>query len=67
MPTATERHTVMGREYALSFRGSTLVDITPRDTAPGRYRYYLRDEMKRDKAPMKTVERSIAGRIIGLQ
>jgi hypothetical protein len=73
--TTTEKHTVAGREYTLTFRASTLVDITPRDTTPGRYRYYLRDGMKQDpsaphragKAPMKTVERFVAERIIGLQ
>ena len=75
VPTVTEKHTVLDREYTLTFRGSTLVDIAPRDTTPGRYRYYLRDEMKRDpsaplragKAPTKTVERFVAEKIIGLQ
>jgi hypothetical protein len=67
VPAATERHTVLGREYTLTFRGSTLVDISPRDTTTGRYRYYLRDEMKRDKVPMKTIEQFVAERIIGLQ
>lgn len=67
VPTATEKHTVQGRAYELSFRGSTLVDISPRDTTPGRYRYYLRDELKAERAPMKTVDRHVAERIIGLQ
>lgn len=67
VPSTTEKHTVFGREYTLTFRGSTLVDISPRDTTPGRYRYYLRDGMKRDKSPMTTVEQFAAGRIIPLQ
>jgi len=67
VPSATEKHTVHGKEYTLTFRGSTLVDISPRDTTSGRYRYYLRDEMTRGKAPMKTVEQCIVERIIGLQ
>ncbi|MEI6972144.1 MAG: DMT family transporter [bacterium] len=67
VPNATEKHTVQGTEYTLTFRGSTLVDIRPRDTTPGRYRYYLRDGMKRARAPMKTVEQFAAERIIPLQ
>jgi hypothetical protein len=64
--TAAEKHTVQGTEYTLDFRGSTLVDISPRDTTPGRYRYYLRDGLKRDRAPTRAVERFVAERIIGL-
>jgi hypothetical protein len=67
VPTAAEKHTVLGTEYTLTFRGSTLVDITPRDTTPGRYRYYLRDCYKADKAPVKNIERFVSERIIGLQ
>jgi hypothetical protein len=72
VPTATEKHTVQGKEYTLTFRGSTLVDITPRDTTPGRYRYYRRDRYKADpstplRAPVKNIERFVAERIIGLQ
>jgi len=67
VPAATERHTVQGKEHILMFRGSTLVDLSPRDTTPSRYCYYLRDEMKRCQASTKTVERCIAARIIGLQ
>lgn len=67
VPTTTGKHTVLGKEYTLTFRGSTLVDIAPRDTTPGRYRYYLRDELKGGKAPMQTVERFVAEQIIGLQ
>ena len=65
--TTTEKHTVQGREYTLTFRGSTLVDLNPRDDTPGRYRYYLRDALKAGRTPMKTVERHVAERIIGLQ
>ena len=64
VPTATEKHTVLGKEYTLTFRGSTLVDISPRDTTPGRYRYYLRDHLRADKAPMKEVTRFVPERII---
>lgn len=62
--TTTEKHTVCGREYTLTFRGATVVDIAPRDTTPGRYRYYLRDELKRDQAPMRRIRRFVAEKLI---
>jgi hypothetical protein len=43
--------------YAITFRGNTVVDITPRDQSPAAYPMYQRDAMKADKAPMKTVQR----------
>jgi hypothetical protein len=43
--------------YAITFRGNTVVDITPRDNSPMAYPLYLRDAMKADKASMKTIER----------
>ena len=67
MPLTTEKHTVGGREYTLTFRGSTLVDITPRDTSPNRYQYYLRQGMMENKAPMREVKRFVADKVIGLQ
>lgn len=59
--------------YTLAMRGNTVVDISPRperpaivkmgsgdgqvfETPPG-YPIYLREELKADRAPMKTVER----------
>ena len=44
--------------HTCTFRGNTLVDITPRDTAPGSYPLYLRDHLKKGgPAPLKTVTR----------
>ncbi|MEW6753949.1 MAG: hypothetical protein AB1505_23655 [Candidatus Latescibacterota bacterium] len=67
LPATTEKHTVLGGEHTLTFRGSTLVDLAPRDTTPGRYRYYLRDGLKAARPPMRRVERFIAERLIELQ
>jgi hypothetical protein len=67
VPAATETHALLGRKYDLTFRGSTLVDISPPDTVPGRYRYYLRGGLRLDKAPMRTVERFVADRAVALQ
>ena len=50
--------------YTCTFRGSTLVDISPRDTDPRAYPLYLRDHLRKDKAPLKTVERFRSDRIV---
>ncbi len=53
--------------YTCTFRGSTLVDISPRDPSPTMYPFYLRDHLRdhqASKAPMKTVERFVPSRTI---
>ncbi len=45
-------------EYACRFRGSTLVEISPRDEGPG-YPLYLRDLLKARCAPLKNVTRYV--------
>jgi hypothetical protein len=50
--------------YKCEFRGSTLVDISPRDGAPTSYPLYLRDHLKQDKAPIKERTRFVAERKI---
>jgi len=45
-------------DYKITFRGNTVVDISPRNESPGVYPIYLRDHMKTGKkAPMKTKTR----------
>ena len=61
--TACSR-TNMEQTYACTFRGSTLVEISPRDDSPTSYPLYLRDHMRKDKAPMKKVTRFVADRLI---
>jgi len=48
--------------YRCTFRGSTLVDISPRDDSPTSYPLYLRDHLRAEQAPMKTVTRFVADR-----
>ncbi|GEM_PF-6512038 len=65
----TARYTVNAQTphekiYTCTFRGSTLVNISPRDEHPTSYRFYLRDEMRRDKTPMKKVTRFVCDRLI---
>jgi hypothetical protein len=50
--------------YHCTFRGSTLVDITPRDEAATSYPLYLRQGLRAPVAPMKTVTRFVADRTI---
>ncbi|RKY03463.1 MAG: hypothetical protein DRP56_11120, partial [Planctomycetota bacterium] len=47
--------------YAITFRGNTVVDISPRNESPNVYPIYLRDHMKTaKKAPMKKVRRFVS-------
>ena len=70
MMERTERYTACSRifraekEYTCVFRGNTLVDISPRDTRSGGYPLYLRDHMRATKAPIKTVARYVAPKLL---
>jgi len=57
-------HTPWETTYSCEFRGSTLVDIAPRDTSPTKYPLYLRDHLRTTAAPMKDVTRFVPNRII---
>jgi hypothetical protein len=50
--------------YTINFKGNTVVDISPRGNLPARFKsnypIYLRDHMKRNKAPMKEITRYVA-------
>lgn len=49
--TATEQ------QYTCTFRGSTLVDISPRDLAPTSYPLYQRAHLRQPTAPQRQIER----------
>ncbi len=51
-------------QYHCTFRGSTIVDISPRDEDPTTYPFYRRDHMRQDAAPMKRVTRFVPERTI---
>ena len=61
-----ERQNYKGKEYTVTFRGSTVVDIEPRDTRAGRYPLYRRDHLKAGQAPIRRVKRFAADKIIPL-
>lgn len=61
MVTETVKYTMpFDREYTLSFKGNTLIDISPRDTNPTGYPIYLRDHYKKATAPMRKVNRYVS-------
>lgn len=50
--------------YTCTFRGSTLVDISPRDESPSSYVLYQRDHMRKDKTPFKKTARFVSEKLI---
>ncbi len=50
--TANSR-TEKEQTYKCTFRGSTLVDVSTRDSSPTSYPLYLRQHLRKDKAPIK--------------
>ena len=57
-------HSPQEQEYRLELRGSTVVDISPRDDAPTSYPLYLRDALKADHAGSRTVQRFVPEHIV---
>jgi hypothetical protein len=69
VPETTTTYTVNARTraeqtYKCVFRGSTLVDISPRDNAPTSYPLYQRDHLRPGAAPVRTADRFVADRTI---
>lgn len=50
-------------KFTFTFKGNTVIDVTPREDANA-YPIYLRDHYKGNKAPMKTIRRYIADKMI---
>lgn len=70
VPTSSASYTINAQTdselvYTGTFRGSTLVDICPRNTVQVNYPIYLRDHLKTAvQAPMKTTERFVADKVV---
>lgn len=64
--TQTVAAQIPGQEkaYAVSFRGSTVVDVSPHEASPTTYPLYLRDHMRGNEAPMKEVTRFVPARTL---
>ena len=63
----TGTYTIHGKPFRVTFRGSTVVDVQPSKTDAGHYALYQREHMRESMAPLRTVKRFVADRIIPLQ
>lgn len=54
--------TALEQQYTCTFRGSTLVDITPRDQAPTSYPLYQRAHLRQPTTPLRQTERFVPER-----
>jgi hypothetical protein len=57
-------HSQFEQTCRYTLRGSTVVDVSPRDHAATSYPLYLRQHMQGNTAPMRSTQRFIADRII---
>ena len=55
------------RKLAIHLRGSTVLDLSPRDQDPTVIPIMMRDQMKAKKAPMRKVRRFASENILPLQ
>jgi hypothetical protein len=69
VPVQTSTYTINTRsreeqQYRCEFRGSTLVDIVPRDEAATSYPLYQRSHLRSSTTPFRNVQRFVAARKI---
>ena len=68
VPETTERYILRDTTYTVTFRGSTVVDIGPRETeqeAKGdKYPFFVRDHLKATRAPLRKVRRFVTDNLI---
>ena len=57
-------HSPQEQTYQLLLRGSTVVDISPRDESPTSYPLYQRDHMKGERAALKTAPRFVPNQVV---
>jgi hypothetical protein len=66
VPIWTDQYTMNGKKYQVTFKGSTVIDIGPRDQ--GHYwQFYEREGYRAGKAPMHKVRRFVADRLVPLR
>jgi hypothetical protein len=66
VPTRTDKYTIHGKAYNIQFRGSTVMDIDNRNASPKMIPLYQREAMKGTTAPMRTIKRFVADRVLPL-
>ena len=66
VPEWTDRYTMNEKVYTVNFRGSTVMEIGPRegDNPETDYILYQRDHMEGDAAPMREVTRFVSDRLV---
>jgi hypothetical protein len=64
MTYTVNANTQWEQQYTCQFRGSTLVDISPRDQAATSYPLYQRSHMRRTVTPMRQVQRFVPTRMV---
>ena len=67
MPESTAKYTIHDETHTVSFHGSALMDIQPREDTTGVYPIYQRERYKATQTPMKTVERFAPDKVLPLQ
>ena len=65
VPEQTDQYTIAGQQYTVRFRGSTVVDITPRDSQPDKIPLF-RDRSSQLGKGMRKVRRFVADKLIPL-
>ena len=65
VPISVDEYTINEKKFTLTFKGSTVIDVSPREEG-NYYQLYLRDHYRANKAPMKTVGQFIPDKIIPL-
>ncbi|HMC65759.1 MAG TPA: hypothetical protein VKI65_12540, partial [Gemmataceae bacterium] len=66
VPIRTDRYTIAGKKYAVTFKGSTVIDIGPREDG-GFLQLYRRDAYRANQAPLRKVKRFVADRLVPLR
>ena len=68
VPKTTERLSIRNTTFTVTFRGSTVVDIQPRetdqDTGRDKYPFFVRDHLRATKAPMRRVRRFVPEKLL---
>lgn len=63
---STDQYTIDGKKYTVTYKGSTIIDIGPRDEEDY-LQLYRRNAYEADKSPLRKVQRFVADRVVPLR
>jgi hypothetical protein len=66
VPEQVVNYSIDGKSYSITFRGSSVVDIQPRESGPQKYAMYQREYMRAAETPKHKVRRFVPDKIIPL-